>query len=43
MTQPWRMRPFAKIGLAVGEPVAAAAASPEGLQAAVQALRGGWK
>jgi hypothetical protein len=43
MTQPWRLRPFAKIGLAVGEPVAAAAASPEGLQAAVQALRGGWK
>jgi hypothetical protein len=43
MTQPWRLRPFAKIGLAVGEPVAAAAATPEGLQAAVQALRGGWK
>ena len=21
MTQPWRMRPFAKIGLAVGAPV----------------------
>jgi 1-acyl-sn-glycerol-3-phosphate acyltransferase len=43
MTQPWRMRPFAKIGLAVGEPVAAAAASPEGLQAAVQGLRGDWR
>jgi 1-acyl-sn-glycerol-3-phosphate acyltransferase len=43
MTQPWRLRPFAKIGLAVGEPVAAAAASPEGLQAAVQGLRGDWR
>ncbi len=43
MTRPWRMRPFARIGLAVGEPVAAAAATPEGLQATVQALRGDWR
>jgi len=43
MTQPWRMRPFARIGLAVGEPVPAPAATPEALQAAVQALRGEWR
>ncbi|HEX5092131.1 MAG TPA: glycerol acyltransferase, partial [Burkholderiales bacterium] len=38
----WRswLKPFARIGLAVGEPVAAAAATPEGLQAKVAALRG---
>ncbi|MDA1117617.1 MAG: MFS transporter [Proteobacteria bacterium] len=42
MTRPWRMRPFAKIGLAAGEAVAAAAATPEALQARVQALRGAW-
>lgn len=34
---------FAVIGLVVGEPVRAVAASPEGLQAAVLALRGDWK
>ena len=43
MRRPWRMRPFAKIGLAVGEPVPAVAATPEGLQVAVQELRGAWR
>ena len=43
MTRPWRMRPFAKIGLAAGEPVTAVAATPEGLQARVVELRGDWR
>jgi len=43
MTRPWRMRPFARIGLAVGEPVPAYAASPEALQAVVEGLRGEWQ
>jgi 1-acyl-sn-glycerol-3-phosphate acyltransferase len=43
MTRPWRTRPFRKIGLAVGEAVAAAAATPESLQAQVQELRGDWR
>jgi 1-acyl-sn-glycerol-3-phosphate acyltransferase len=43
MTKPWRMRPFRRIGLAVGEPVPAAAATPEFLQAQVLALRGDWR
>jgi len=38
-----RLRPFAKIGLAVGEPVAAAAATPDALKAQVAALRGEWR
>lgn len=40
MTRPWRMKPFAKIALAVGAPVPAAEALPEKLQAQVLALRG---
>jgi 1-acyl-sn-glycerol-3-phosphate acyltransferase len=43
MTRPWRLRPFAKIGLAAGEPVAATAATPEALQARVAELRGAWR
>jgi 1-acyl-sn-glycerol-3-phosphate acyltransferase len=43
MTQPWRMRPFARIGLAVGDPVPAAVGTPEDLQAVVQELRGEWR
>jgi 1-acyl-sn-glycerol-3-phosphate acyltransferase len=43
MSRPWRLRPLAKIGLAVGEPVPALAATPEALQAQVAQLRGGWK
>ena len=43
MTRPWRTRPFRKIGLVVGEAVAAAAATPEALQAKVQELRGEWR
>jgi hypothetical protein len=43
MTRPWRSRPFRKIGLAVGEAVAAAAATPEALQATVKAQRGVWR
>jgi 1-acyl-sn-glycerol-3-phosphate acyltransferase len=43
MRRPWRMRPFAKIGLAVGEAVPAAAATPDMLQAVVRQLRGEWR
>jgi len=43
MTKPWRLRPFHRIGLAVGEPVAPAVMTPETLQARVLALRGDWK
>jgi 1-acyl-sn-glycerol-3-phosphate acyltransferase len=43
MSKPWRFVPFRKIGLAVGEPVAAADATPELLQARVLGLRGDWK
>jgi 1-acyl-sn-glycerol-3-phosphate acyltransferase len=43
MSKPWRLRPFAKIGLAIGAPVAAQAATPEGLQETVLALRGEWR
>jgi 1-acyl-sn-glycerol-3-phosphate acyltransferase len=43
MTRPWRMRPFAKIGLAAGAPVPALQATPDTLQARVQALRGDWR
>jgi 1-acyl-sn-glycerol-3-phosphate acyltransferase len=43
MTRPWRLRPFAKIGLAVGEPVPAVAATPDALKAAVAQLRGDWR
>jgi hypothetical protein len=34
---------FPKVRLAVGDPVAPALASPEGLHAAVLALRGDWR
>jgi 1-acyl-sn-glycerol-3-phosphate acyltransferase len=43
MSRPWRARPFAKIGLAVGAPLAAVAVTPEGLQTRVQELRGEWR
>ena len=43
MTRPWRLRPFSKIGLAAGAPVAPAQALPESLQEKVLALRGDWK
>jgi hypothetical protein len=43
MSRPWRLRPFAKIALAAGAPVAPAAATPEMLHANVLALRGDWK
>ncbi|TAN48891.1 MAG: MFS transporter [Betaproteobacteria bacterium] len=43
MSKPWRLRPFARIGLAVGEPVAAAAARPDALQTRVLALRAHWR
>jgi len=45
MAMSWRsrLRPFAKIGLAVGAPVMAAAATPEVLQGQVTALRGDWR
>ena len=40
MSNPLRLRPFAKIGLLVGEPVKPEMATPEHLQARVAALRG---
>jgi hypothetical protein len=43
MRRPWRTRPFRKIGLVAGEAVAAAAATPEGLQEKVRAMRGDWR
>jgi 1-acyl-sn-glycerol-3-phosphate acyltransferase len=43
MSKPWRARPFAKIGLAVGVLVPAAMSTPEGLQAQVRELRGDWR
>jgi 1-acyl-sn-glycerol-3-phosphate acyltransferase len=43
MRRPWRMRPFAKIGLAVGELVPAATATPAALQERVAELRGEWR
>ena len=43
MTKPWRLQPFARIGLQVGAPVPPALATLEALQAEVLGLRGGWK
>ncbi|MDH4189730.1 MAG: MFS transporter [Betaproteobacteria bacterium] len=43
MTKPWRLRPFRKIGLAVGEPIPAHRATPESLHTRVSTLRGDWK
>jgi 1-acyl-sn-glycerol-3-phosphate acyltransferase len=43
MRRPWRMRPFAKIGLAVGKAVPAALATPDMLHAVVRQLRGEWR
>jgi len=43
MTRPFRRAPFAKIGLAAARPVPPERASPEALQAEVQALRGDWR
>ena len=43
MTKPWRLRPFSRIGLAVGSLVPATEAAPEALQANVLALRGDWR
>jgi 1-acyl-sn-glycerol-3-phosphate acyltransferase len=43
MSKPWRARPFAKIGIAVGAPVLVPAATPEALQARVLHLRGEWR
>ncbi|HLX81968.1 MAG TPA: MFS transporter [Burkholderiales bacterium] len=43
MRKPSRFVPFRRIGLAVAAPLAAAAATPEALQANVLALRGDWR
>ncbi len=43
MTRPFRRGFFSRIGLAVGEPVAPADATPDALHARVLAMRGGWK
>ena len=43
MSKPSRFVPFRRIGLAVGERVPAAAATPDALRAQVQALRGDWR
>jgi 1-acyl-sn-glycerol-3-phosphate acyltransferase len=42
-SKPWRLRPFAKIALAIGDAVPAAAATPEALHGTVLALRGDWR
>jgi 1-acyl-sn-glycerol-3-phosphate acyltransferase len=43
MTRPFRRVPFAKIGLAAAAPVPPERATAQGLQTAVQALRGDWR
>jgi len=43
MSKPWRLVPFRKIGLVVGEPLPALAAAPEALQTQVLAMRGDWR
>lgn len=43
MRRPFRRGLFSRIGIAVGEPVPAAQATPEVLQARVAALRGDWR
>ena len=43
MARPGRLRPLARIGLAVGAPAAAAVATPQGQQARVSELRGDWR
>jgi 1-acyl-sn-glycerol-3-phosphate acyltransferase len=43
MSKPQRFIPFRRIGLSVGQPVAAESAAPEFLQAQVLALRGDWR
>jgi hypothetical protein len=43
MSKPWRLRPLAKVALAIGDAVPAAAATPEALHGAVLALRGDWR
>jgi 1-acyl-sn-glycerol-3-phosphate acyltransferase len=43
MSNPFHLRPFSRIALAAGEPVASAEATPEQLQSRVAGLRGDWK
>lgn len=43
MSKPWRLRPFAKIGLSAGQAVPAAQATPQELQERVLELRGDWR
>jgi hypothetical protein len=43
MTRPFRRGVLSKISLAAGEPLEPAAATPEGLQARVLAMRGDWR
>ena len=43
MSDPARLKPFRKIALTAGEPVAPSAATPENLQALVFAMRGDWR
>jgi 1-acyl-sn-glycerol-3-phosphate acyltransferase len=43
MSKPFRRGMFSKIGLVVGAPVAPQAATPEGLQSQVLAMRGDWR
>jgi 1-acyl-sn-glycerol-3-phosphate acyltransferase len=42
MSKPSRLRPFSRIGLALGAPLEPRAVTPEGLQAQVLSLRGEW-
>jgi hypothetical protein len=43
MSKPWRLVPFRRIRLSVGEPVPAAQATPELLESRVRELRGDWR
>ena len=43
MTRPFRRGILSRIGLEVAPPVEAASVTPEGLQATVEQLRGGWR
>jgi len=43
MSKPWRIRPFYRIGLAVGQAVPPQRVTPESLQEQVLALRGDWR
>jgi 1-acyl-sn-glycerol-3-phosphate acyltransferase len=43
LTRPWRLRPFARIGLAAGPALMPGVVTPPALHAEVQRLRGDWR